>query len=423
MKHHLSPKMQKQRSQALLIFSIATAFVLFQFILQFSSGILSPVLSHEFKMTPVETSLLTGAYYYTYFLMQTPAGYLADRFGARKLLCITTVLVTLSCLLFALSTGPVMAIFARALMGFSISVVFVCSLFLCRNWFPSHIYPLLVAVIEAVGLLCTVLSIIYSASIIDHLGWHVFAYLCVGCAIVFMVLIPIFIFNTPRKGLGQRPLDRINPSAHFWKDVYQLISNPRAVINGCYCAMLITPQTVFIGSWGIPFLISAYKLSLTQATMSSSFLFLGVAFAGPLCGWAYNYLKSPRFFLSAMAILTAIFFFIVIYFTQMNYLLLSGAFFCMGITSNVYLWNYTLIHELEPRVAASTRIGFTNMLAIGVAPFLQIFIGALLGWTNRSHRPGSIHFSIHDYQLSLSILPVLCIVFAGLILFCKYRKN
>jgi len=418
----LSHKMQKERSRALLIFSLATGFVLFQFLLQFTAGILTENLMRDFTMGAIGASVLTSAYYYTYMIMQTPAGYLTDRYGARKLLIFSASLTTLACLLFALSPNAALAIIARLIMGFGVSFVFVCTLFLCRNWFPSHMYPFLVALVEAIGLLGMVFANAYTASLITHVGWHSFAYACVAISLIFTILVPCFIRNTPKRGLGQLPLDRIKPSAHFHKDVIKLFTNFRAVCNGLYAGALMTPQTVFIASWGIPFLVSSHKLNLTQAAISSSFIFLGTAIAAPFFGWFYNYCKKPRFILALMALLTAALYCVVIFVVKLDYLWLCLVFFLIGITSNVYLWNYTLIHELEPRVAASTRIGFTNTLGIGVAPVLQLILGFVLHNVAHTHHIGSIHYAVRDYQWALSLLPILCVACAVLILFCKYKE-
>ncbi len=99
------------------MWSIGTAFVMFQFLLQLSSGVMAESLMKAFSTSAVGAGLLSSAYYYIYVSLQTPAGMLIDRFGARRLMSFGAVVCALGCLVFSQTDHLWIAALARAMMG------------------------------------------------------------------------------------------------------------------------------------------------------------------------------------------------------------------------------------------------------------------------------------------------------------------
>lgn len=415
---------KKQRSHAWIIFVIAAGFILFQFLLQFTSGILAKSIMHEFRVAALGASLVTSSYYFIYVIMQTPAGLLVDRFGARKLLSLGAIIAAIGCLLFAITHSLAIAVIARLCMGLGLSCAFVSALFLCRNWFPAKMYMFLIGLIESLAMFGVMFGNAYAANIITQLGWRSFIDLTFVIAVIFAIVTPIIIRNTPKPDAEPKPLTKISPAKHFTADVKALMKSKRAWANGIYSGILVSPQTTFIALWGIPFLMRARHYTLKQATFSSVLIFLGIAVSAPLFGIWFNYLKKPYRVLSLSAIITGILLSLIIFDLRLNYYMVSFIFLLIGISSNVYLWNYTIISDIVPQAAASTKIGFTNTLANGVGPVLQIITAVILSLCGHSYsNQGHVMYTAHEYQLGLSILPVLCFFAAILAFYCKRKKT
>ena len=119
------------------VWFVTTAFVLLQFFLQLSSGEIIAGLMKSFSLTAFGGGVLASSYYYIYVLLQTPAGMLIDRYGARGILSISALNVCIGSLLFAASKIVVIALLGRILMGIGAAFAFVGCLNLIATWFPA----------------------------------------------------------------------------------------------------------------------------------------------------------------------------------------------------------------------------------------------------------------------------------------------
>ncbi len=79
---------------------------------------------------------LAAASTLTYALMQIPAGYLADRFGGRRLFIIGILGVTVLSITFGLVTEYWQALANQGLSGFFRAFLFAPGLTLIAGWFP-----------------------------------------------------------------------------------------------------------------------------------------------------------------------------------------------------------------------------------------------------------------------------------------------
>ncbi len=404
----------KKKLYLVAIFLLPASFVLFQFIIQFSSGVIITDVMHSLSLNAIGASLLASSYYYIYVLMQTPAGVLVERFGPRLLLSLGAVICAAGGLCFMLASHLALAILGRVLMGAGMSCAFVSALFLYRNWFSTRIFAFLVSLLESLVLVFTVIGNITIAQLIHFAGWQQFVAYTVIIALGFAVLHFVVIRNT-RERIGKlRPLTKKRPTTNFKHDVKTLFTNRRAIFNGLYCGIMMSPQTVFVALWGIPFLVHVHHYSIIRATVACSIVFFGVAVSGPIIGAIYTRINHHRWYFSGSAIATALLMSAAI-FLPMNYFFLILTFFMIGFCSSTYLWNYVLIQRIVPNAAASTGIGFTNMLGMVVAPISQLLISLILSWLIAHPFPhGHANFPITTYQEALAVLPILYLIAAVL---------
>lgn len=397
----------------LAIFLLPASFVLFQYTMQFSMGVFITSVMKSLSINAIGASVLVSSYYYIYVLMQAPAGVLATRFGPRILLTIGAVVTGLGTLLFAHADSLGIAVTGRICMGFGMSCAFVSALFLYRNWFSTRVFAFLISLLESLVIIFTIIINISVAHLAHLLGWRTLVVIISCIAFGFAILHWCIIRNSRERKGRLRPLTNKSPSFSFVKDLKALFTNKRVVLNGLYCGMLMSPQTVFVALWGIPFLVHVYGFSTVRATVSVSMVFLGVALSGPLTGSLYTKTTRHSAFFVVNAILTAALLAMAI-FVKMPFFMLLATFFLIGVTSSVYLWNYAMSQEYTPNVATSTSIGVTNMLAMLMAPILQLIISFILHVASHSHMmAGASNFHLSDYQVSLGILPIL-ILFSGI---------
>ena len=91
---------------------------------------------NELGLTPTQTGAILSAFFFSYALAQVPAGWLSDRFGARKMLPIYIVLWSLCTALTGLATGFVMLMAVRLIFGIAQAGCYPTASSLIKRWTP-----------------------------------------------------------------------------------------------------------------------------------------------------------------------------------------------------------------------------------------------------------------------------------------------
>ena len=93
----------KSRIWPWLVWGLAALFGLYTFLLQGSPSVMIPQLMKTYQIDVVKIGVLTSSFFYTYILMQVPAGMLVDLWGPRRILKIGFLICSIAVGWFALS--------------------------------------------------------------------------------------------------------------------------------------------------------------------------------------------------------------------------------------------------------------------------------------------------------------------------------
>ena len=91
-----------------------------------------------FKISDFTFGLLAGAYNWTYALAQLPCGYLLDRFGVRRVGCVSTFLWSIASFAAAATPGISGFFAARFLLGIGEAPTFPGNAKAIGYWFPTR---------------------------------------------------------------------------------------------------------------------------------------------------------------------------------------------------------------------------------------------------------------------------------------------
>jgi MFS family permease len=94
-----------------------------------------PVIRGELGLSFTQGGSLSAAATFVYALMQIPAGYLADRYGVKKIFLIGALGTTILCFAFGLVSEYWHALVNQAVSGFFKAFLFVSGITLLANWF------------------------------------------------------------------------------------------------------------------------------------------------------------------------------------------------------------------------------------------------------------------------------------------------
>ena len=398
------------------VWFFAAVFVLFQFFLQLSSGVIVEAVMKSFALTALGGGFLMSSYYYVYVLLQTPAGVLIDRYGPRWILGTGAIFVSVGCFLFAIAKIVILAFIGRVLMGAGASFAFVGCMNVVGIWFPARRFALMTAIVETAGMAGAISGNFWLAGVIHEMGWRH----CLLAAALFagVLSLALFLFVRNAPGRKKRVKTRVF-SKIFLSGLKKLMRNRFVWVNGVYSGAMFSVVTVFIALWAIPFFKIAYHVNLWTASAVASALYVGIAAGGPLLGWLDSKTKWRRGLMIFNAFVAAFCLFVIIGNPQLSLFFVMCLLFLTGMCASSYVLTFAIANEIAGEAYRATAIGFTNMLCVAFAPLLQPLIGFLL--THFNH--GAIgSYSVSQFQWALSVVPLFLLI-SGCLAFFLPSKN
>ncbi|STY28965.1 major facilitator family transporter [Legionella wadsworthii] len=390
-----------QASKRTIIWLVGVFFLLFQFFLQLSSGIVIGAIMQEKQLSALTAGLLSSAFYYVYTSMQIPVGLLFDRFNTRTLLSLNALLCALGCFLFATGYSLFVLFLGRLIIGGGSSFAFVGMTRVLREHYPMKQYAFMIGLTETLGFTVTVVSMIGMGSQINHISWHYFlsAAGMIGLFIAFLCakIIP-----------SNKPV--ITNHQEYKKHLLMMLKNKLVWLNGLFVGLEFSVITVFAAMWSVPFLQLKLSCSLECASILTSMVLLGAGLSCPIYGWLSINLPKRKPLIHISCLSTALLFLFILYFPIHHLILVGILLFAIGLCCGAYMLAFTIANELAPPESLSACTGFTNTLAMVTAPLLQPIVGYLLDFFKGT---SNVH-SLQDYQTALLIIPAALILASAL---------
>jgi len=125
----------KNRITTIMLVILCTSF---QTVALSGTGLFLPEIRKELGLSFTEGGMLSAASLFIYAAMQIPGGYLADRFGSRKVLFIGALGTTLTCLTFGFISNYWQGVANQAVSGLFRSLLFVPSMAFLASWFNPN---------------------------------------------------------------------------------------------------------------------------------------------------------------------------------------------------------------------------------------------------------------------------------------------
>lgn len=390
------------------IWLLCTFFVLLQFFLQLSSGIVIGSIMYEMRLNALSASILSSSFYIIYTFLQIPVGILADKHNPRTLLTLSSLTFGLGCLFFSISHTLVSLFFSRMLIGIGSAFSFVIMVHIVRSHYPIKYFSTLVGTSETLSFVATVIGMISMGQFITYFGWRFFMQITTVLATVTSMLFWIKIPNSVNKNIT---------NIKYLDNLKNILSNKLLWMNGSFIGLSFSTITVFGALWAAPFLQIKLACDIYTASIINSLLFLGASIGCPLFGYLSSILKKRKMLIIMSCLISAILFTMLIYLPCKNLIINGIIIFTLGLSCCSYILSYAISNELSPANSLSTCTGFTNTLALATAPILQPLIGYMLDFLSYDKI-----YSLGEYQKALTILPIGLII-AGLLVTYLPEKN
>jgi MFS family permease len=152
--------------------SLIGAGVLINYFDRISLSVAAPQLQEAFALSPSDMGLLLSAFFWSYALLQIPAGLLLDRFGVTRIGRWSAFLWSAASLLTACAGGFAGIFLARLLLGIAEAPSFLVNSKATGYWFPRAERALSTALFDAAAKFSNVIGVPLIALAAVHLGWR-----------------------------------------------------------------------------------------------------------------------------------------------------------------------------------------------------------------------------------------------------------
>ncbi|MES2141345.1 MAG: MFS transporter [Pseudomonadota bacterium] len=405
---------QKPTLLAAIICILASAFYMYEFILQVSPAVMTRELIHDLGLNAVSLGTMAAFYYYAYTPMQLPAGSLYDRFGPRRLMTVATLTCATGALIFATTNSVIIASAGRFMMGMGSAFSFIGTLVLISRWFPARYFAFLTGLVELMGSMGSIVGETPLTIAVGHWGWrHTILTLAV-IGIILGLLIWLIVRDSPEvvsKGHKFQPTAKKT----ILQSLKQVGRNNQTWFIALYSFMVWAPITAFAALWGVPFLVAAYGISTKAASTACTMIWLAIGIGCPLLGWWSDKVGlrgMPLKFAASLGVFGLI---PVIYIPHLPLFWLYFCLFLFGLAASGQSLAFGVVKDNNHADVAGTAIGINNMATVAGGALFQPVIGLFLHlYWNGVTSHGVPFYSAADYRKAFIVLP-LCYVFALLI--------
>ncbi len=244
-----------------------------------SLGVATLEASERFAVSAAQLSTLAVAQLAVYAAMQVPVGLLLDRYGARILLVLGSVLMSVGQILVAVSVEISPAVVGRMLLGMGDAFIFISMIRLINGWYSGAKASRRQQLLTNIGQLGQAVSAIPFAALLHLQGWSI-AFSTLSIVTLLLVAVSLVVVRDDREP------DVLHHKVKSLKSVFStlLLNSRHPGVRMAFWThfTLQSATSVFILLWGYPFLVNGQGLSKELASLIiGSFVIMGFV-VGPL---------------------------------------------------------------------------------------------------------------------------------------------
>lgn len=388
------------------ILTIAIIFYCLDFFFRISPSLVVTQLMSQYHVSSIGIGIFASAFYLGYVVMQIPTGIVLDNFSLRAAFILAILLCCLSYLWFLIAHNFYLGVGDRFVVGLGSAFSFIGALYIAKRYLPQKFFTLIAGITISLGTLGASLVQIATSFFFKYYSWHLVFEVTAASGFILILLILAFV-NRPLAPLKSKR-DTSN-NLPLWQQISRVLSNSKLLINAIIGGLFYLPTSIFAGLWGISFLQLQYHLSATQSSFAIMLLFLGWAIGAPVIGFFAAKYNRDRLLIMAGALIALICCLLLLYTETLTDTLIYFMLFIIGLASSfqVIVWNVFAKISIQKNQNDGLAIAVTNMIIMAIAALFHIVTGELM-----NHRykhlfiAKNINYTISDYHLALSIIPL-----------------
>ncbi|OGT64155.1 MAG: hypothetical protein A3J38_10740 [Gammaproteobacteria bacterium RIFCSPHIGHO2_12_FULL_45_9] len=374
-------RVQLPLGKSIFIFVLTALFLCFEMGVQVSTAVMTHDLMQDLSLSTLGLGFMSGFYYYTYTVMQIPAGLLFDRFHVRDVIVIPLLICALGTIVFSFAHGIVLGSLGRLLMGAGSAFAFIAALIVASDLFKPQYFALLAGLTQMLAAFGAMMGATPLLPLLHRFGWRSTMALLAAVAIVLAILVWACI----RYERCNTVIHSASPIPSILKSIRAIVRTPQAWIVALYACCLWAPMAGFASLWGVPFLQTVYQLSHTEAASLISLMWLGLALGSPLLGWISDLSRHRRIPLALCGFVGMVAFSWVALNTVLPMWLLGACLFVAGAACSGQALSFAVVRDNSSPSTLAAAIGFNNMAVVVAGAIFQPLIGGLIGDGSSAH--------------------------------------
>lgn len=281
-------------------------------------GVVTDQLMRDFGITQAaQMGALSSIYFYTYAIVQIPAGIMADYWGPRRTVACALLVSACGAVSFGLSEGMLGLYIGRFFSSLGSGLIYVSIVKIHAEWFRAREFGTMSGVIVFVGNIGAVLAATPLAFLVENFGWRSSFYIISSYTLIIAVACWLI--------ARDRPTDVKLPSIEeieayegttrslVTQDSMSIITGVRKVFGNRYTwAPFFTSVAIygvymaFVGIWGVPYFTQVYGMTRMEAANFVMAATIGNMVGGPLGGYLSDRLGLRRWPYTCFTILLII---------------------------------------------------------------------------------------------------------------------
>ncbi|WP_434621301.1 MFS transporter [Arthrobacter sp. A5] len=383
-----------------------------------SFGVAGLEATARFEATASALSAFTVLQLLVYAALQIPVGVLVDRFGPRAMIASGAVLMCLGQLQLAAATSVSAGIFGRVLVGAGDAMTFIAVLRLIPAWFPATRVPLLTQLTGQLGQMGQLISVIPFALVLHAFGWSPAFLGAAGLSLLAFVLAAALLRNQPAgtpSGKTQQGLrETATAVSKAWKQ-------PGTRLGMWSHFTTQFSGTVFIMTWGYPFLVSGQGLEPAMVTgIMSLFVVVGIICGPLLGGWVGRHpLRRSTMVLLISTAIGVVWLATLTYPGRAPLWLLLVLVLVLALGGPASMIGFDFARTYNPSHRMGTATGIVNVGGFCAALLTMYIVGLVLDLLNNSGFSKGDLYSLDSFRIALSVQFIMLAVGASYVLSCR----
>ncbi|MGE7903384.1 MFS transporter [Peribacillus sp. NPDC094092] len=330
-------------------------------------------ISEDLHLSASQTGIVLSSFFAGYALMQIPGGWLADRFGFRKIIIMAVFAWSVFTILSGMAWSFMSLILIRFLFGLGEGSFFPSASKGIASWFPQNERSRAMSFMLTSGTIMGVITPIIGTQSMQSIGWRAIFYIAGAIGIIFAFLYVFFIKERKGSTVGKSE----NPSNNK-APLREVLKTP--IIWNLFIAYF----AIYAVQWGLmawmpTYLVAERHLDLTSVGYISAIPAFAGIIAMIISGYVLDKLPEgkDKVIAAVFAVLTAVFLYLMAYAPNIAMFTVYQSVVTVFMSFNIILIISSPLKMLSEEVVGTAN-GFINTGAQFAGVLTPMLIGFLV---------------------------------------------